>query len=153
MALHPLIQAALLSMFPFAELRGGIPVAIAQGVHPLTAAVVCVVANLLVTPILFFFLEFIHHRLVHIKAYAKAADRALHLARRRTHRFIERWGPLGLALFVAVPLPVTGAYTATLAAWVLGVEFKKTILAVLIGLIISATIVTIATLGVINFIM
>ncbi|MBT3274759.1 MAG: small multi-drug export protein, partial [Spirochaetales bacterium] len=52
---------------------------------------------------------------------------------------------LGLALFVAVPLPITGAYTGTLGAWVLGMDPKKTFLAVFLGVIISATVVTIVS--------
>jgi uncharacterized membrane protein len=56
---------------------------------------------------------------------------------------VERWGWLGVAAFVAIPLPVTGAWTGTLGAWVLGLGKPKTMLAVILGVIIAGAIVTV----------
>jgi len=112
-----LLWAALLSMTPIGELCAGIPVAIASGVSPLVAYVVCVFANILVVPILFFFLEVIHRRLLHVGSYQSAFDKYMEKSRKKTGHLVEKYGVFGLALFVAIPIPVTGAYTATLAAW------------------------------------
>jgi uncharacterized membrane protein len=55
---------------------------------------------------------------------------------------MEKWGWLGLTLFVAIPLPITGAWTGTLGAWILGVSKKRTMLAVSIGVVVAWVIVT-----------
>ena len=77
--------------------------------------------------------------------YQKLFERVVSRARKKVHAKVEKYGYLGLALFVAIPLPITGAYTGALGAWVLGLEPKKTFLAVLLGVIIAATVVTIVT--------
>ena len=74
--------------------------------------------------------------------YRKLFERIIERSRKKIHNRVERFGYLGLMLFVAIPLPITGAYTGTLGAWVLGLEPKKTFLAVLGGVIISGIIVT-----------
>ncbi len=56
---------------------------------------------------------------------------------------VDKYGYWGLALFVAIPLPITGAYTGTLGAWVLGMDPKKTFLAVALGALIAGIIVTV----------
>jgi uncharacterized membrane protein len=62
---------------------------------------------------------------------------------------VEKYGYAGLALFVAIPLPITGAYTGTLGAWILGMNRRKTMLAVLGGVIIAGVIVaTVFSLGI-----
>ena len=55
---------------------------------------------------------------------------------------MEKWGWLGIAVFVAIPLPMTGAWTGTLGAWVLGVTKKRTMAAVILGVLIAGIIVT-----------
>jgi len=55
---------------------------------------------------------------------------------------MEKWGWLGIALFVAIPLPMTGAWTGTLGAWVLGVSKQRTMMAVILGVMGSGIIVT-----------
>jgi len=144
--MHPLIQAILLSLTPVFELRGGIPVAIAQGVNPWLAFAVCVAANMLVAPIFFFFLEFVHHRLLPIKFYRKTFDWFLERARKKSHKTIEKYGYLGLAIFVAIPLPATGAYTGSLVAWFFGMKPGKSIAAIALGVLAAGIIVSAAML-------
>jgi uncharacterized membrane protein len=55
---------------------------------------------------------------------------------------VEKWGWLGIALFVAIPLPITGAWTGTLGAWVLGVSKRRTMAAVILGVFIAGAIVS-----------
>jgi len=62
---------------------------------------------------------------------------------------MDKWGWIGIALFVAIPLPITGAWTGTLGAWVLGVSRRRTIAAVILGVIIAGIVVTaVMTLGI-----
>jgi uncharacterized membrane protein len=55
---------------------------------------------------------------------------------------MEKWGWLGIAVFVAIPLPMTGAWTGTIGAWVLGVSRRRTMLAVIIGVLVAGAVVT-----------
>lgn len=140
-------QGIALSMAPISEVRGGIPVAIAQGMNPLTAYVLCSIANMIVVPVVFFFLEYIHHHLLHSTTYQQLFDTFMEKTRKKVHDKITRYGVWGLCLFVAIPFPVTGAYTGTLAAWFFGINKKQAWLAISAGILISAAITTIITLG------
>ena len=66
--------------------------------------------------------------------------------RRKLHKKVEKYGYFGLTLFVAVPLPITGAWTGTLGAWFFGMDKLKSTLAILLGVLIAGIIVTIVTL-------
>jgi uncharacterized membrane protein len=55
---------------------------------------------------------------------------------------VEKWGWLGIAVFVAVPLPMTGAWTGTLGGWALGLSKRKTMIAVILGVLAAGAIVT-----------
>ena len=74
--------------------------------------------------------------------YKKFFENFIERARNKLHKNVERWGWLGIAVFVAIPLPITGAWTGTLGAWVLGLSKRRTMIAVIIGVICAGTIVT-----------
>jgi len=134
---------ALLALAPISELRGAIPYAYIQGAPLLQAAVMGAAINALVGPIAFTFLETLHHLLYrHLAWYVSLFDRFVERTRRKVERKVERYGYWGIFLFVAVPLPLTGAWTGTLGAWLLGLDKKRTLLAVFGGVALSAIIVT-----------
>ncbi|AEJ61638.1 small multi-drug export protein [Spirochaeta thermophila DSM 6578] len=141
-----LLLTALLTLAPVSELRGGLPFALAQGLHPVFAYLYCVTLNSLVAPLLYLFLNTIHRALLGIPVYHRIAERLLERARRKVHDQVERYGMWGLMVFVAVPLPVTGAYTGTLGAWILGLPLRKTAPAVTLGVVIAGIIVLLVTL-------
>ena len=136
------LYALILSLLPIAELRGGIPFALLSGYPVWSSYVGCVTANFFVGPIVFVFLKTLHRVLYNIGVYKKLFDWFERRVRRKTSHLIEKYGFWGIAIFVAIPLPVTGAYTGTFAAWLFNVEFKRAMLAVLVGVIISGIIVT-----------
>jgi uncharacterized membrane protein len=70
--------------------------------------------------------------------------------RRKGEPTVRKYGLLGLLLFVAVPLPITGAYTGTVLSWLLAMEWKRSFIAVGIGVVCAGVIVMLATLGVIS---
>jgi len=80
-----------------------------------------------------------------LKLYRKTFDYFLERTRRRVGPKVEKYGYLGLTLFVAIPLPVTGAVTGTLGAWFFKMEKKKSFLAVFLGVIIAGLIVSIVS--------
>ena len=133
---------AFLSFLPISELRGGIPFAIANGVPWYIAFAVAVSFNILIAPVCWIFLSTLHKIFLKMDWYRKFFEHFIERARNKLHDSVERWGWLGLIVFVAVPLPFTGAWTATLGAWVLGLSKRKTMIAVIIGLIAAGAIVT-----------
>jgi uncharacterized membrane protein len=76
------------------------------------------------------------------RGYRLIFDRFVKKARAKLQGGVEKWGALGIALFVAIPLPITGAWTGTIGAWVLGLQKRKTLPAVILGVFIAGAIVT-----------
>ena len=144
-----LLTALVLSLLPISELRGAIPYSLARGVPWPLAFAVCVGANALVGPLVYLFLSTLHRLLVRWTFYRRLFERLIERSRRKVHDQIERYGYLGLMIFVAIPFPLTGAYTGALGAWILGMERKRTWLAVAAGVVIAGVVVTlVATLGI-----
>lgn len=137
-----LFWTALLSFLPISELRGGIPFALAMGVpwywaYPFAAAV-----NALAAPACWLFLSTLHRLFLKMAWYHRLFDRFICRAREKLRSGVEKWGWLGVAAFVAVPLPITGAWTGTLGAWVLGLDKGRTLAAVILGVAIAGAVVT-----------
>lgn len=137
-----LAWAALLSLTPISELRGGIPFAVARGADILPAALWCVAWNALAAPLALLFLGTVHKLLYRWGRYASFFDRFIERARAKVHPKVERFGYWGLLVFVAIPLPVTGAWTGALGAWVLGMERKRAVLAIAAGVLVAGIIVS-----------
>jgi len=149
--MNGILWAMLVSMMPIAELQGGIPIALAAGYPPWLALLACVAANILVVPILFFFLEVIHKRLLHVNSYQSLFDKFMERTRKKTQPLVEKYGVTGLIILVALPGPGTGAYTATLAAWFFNVDKKYAFFAISLGMLAAGIIILSASLGVMKF--
>jgi uncharacterized membrane protein len=144
--LNILFHAAVLSLLPISELRGGIPYAVGNGVSIVFAYIVCVLSNILVIPILYLFLETLHNVFYKIKFYRFIFDKWVARTRKKAEKSVEKYGYWGIMLFVAIPLPVTGAYTGTLAAWLLELDKKRSFWYLALGVVIAGVVVSIATL-------
>ena len=137
----------LISLLPVAELRGSIPLALGLKVAPpLLVFLICVGLNLLVIPITFVGLDLLAPPLIR-RSKRIAAIFAWSLRR----GYGRKWGMVGLALFVGVPLPATGAYTGVLIAYVLGMKRGQAALAIAAGVVMAGILVTLASLGIISF--
>ena len=135
------IITAFLTLLPISELRGAIPYAIANGLSPVFTWFYCVIVNATVGPLVYIFLSTVHKILIRFTWYKNLFERFVEKTRHKVEKKVKKYGYLGITLFVAIPLPITGAYTGTLGSWILGLERKKTFLSVLIGVMISGTIV------------
>ena len=145
--MNPIIDSIVLSLLPISELRGGIPVAIARGINPWIAFLVCIVANFLVIPIVFFFLDHIHQIFMKLQVYKNLFNKYIENKRSKLEKYIgTKWEFIALMLFVGIPLPITGAYTGTLLAWFFKVPRKKAYKSLSLGILIAGTIVTIVTI-------
>ena len=136
---------AFLAFLPISELRGAIPFAMANGVPWYAAYPYAAALNALVAPVCWLFLSTLHRLCFRMEWYRGFFERFVGRARRKLERGLEKWGWLAVAVFVAVPLPVTGAWTGTLGAWVLGLRRGRTLLAVILGVICAGIIVTAVT--------
>jgi uncharacterized membrane protein len=139
--LATVVTTILLCLAPISELRGGLPFALARGMPLVPAYLLCVLSNALVSPLIYLFLSSVHRLLVRWAAYARFFDRFIDSARRRVHGKIERFGIAGLIVFVAIPLPVTGAVTGTFGGWVLGLPLRKVFPAVAAGVAVAGVVV------------
>ena len=138
------------SAIPVTELRATIPLAITVWhVKPLTAFILAVIGNSL--PILVIILGL--NKIVQLaerysKFWTRVIEAVFRRTRRKTSQQFEKYGLLALCLFVAVPLPMTGAWTGAIAAWLFGVPARKAFWPIFAGVIIAGVIVTVLTVGV-----
>jgi uncharacterized membrane protein len=146
LSLNKLLFTAFLTLLPIAELRGGLPFALANGMHPLLAYGYCVLLNILVAPLVLLFVSTLHKLLSKWQAYEKLFNRLIERSRKKVKAKVDKYGYVGLAIFVAIPFFFTGAYTGALGAWVLGMDKKKSFLAISIGVCIAGIVVYIAYL-------
>lgn len=137
----------LLAALPVSELRLSIPIAIIKfNIDPVMAFVLSVIGNMIPVVPLLLFLEpvsnFLRRWKIGDKFFTWLFNRTYH---KHNEKF-EKYGSLGLAIFVGVPLPVTGAWTGCAAAFVFGFKFKNAFLAILTGVIIAGIIITVLTM-------
>ncbi|MCX8126343.1 MAG: small multi-drug export protein [Dehalococcoidia bacterium] len=138
----------IIAALPVVELRGSIPAAINVFNMPwLPAVVLSVVGNMLPVPAGLLLVDFVYWGLRRFRLMDGVFYWLFSYTRRRSH-LIEKYHAAGLLLFVAVPLPFTGAWTGCLAAFLLGMKFWTAFLAVFGGVVIAAVVVTtLALLG------
>lgn len=143
-------QVLLVSALPIAELRGGLPLALALGFSPAAAYALAVGGNLLPVPFLLLGLDRIM-RLVRVLPgpLGRAGRWYLAWQQERHHARFRRWGPWALVLFVAIPLPMTGAWTGCLAAFLLGIPLRRSLPRIALGVLLAGGIVLAASLGLI----
>ena len=131
-------------MIPLVELRGAVPYAISSGIPLWQALLIGVIGNMLPVPIIFFFAR-------HILEWGKEKPLignfftwCLNKGHRGGQKLEEAAGDKGifwaLLLFVGIPLPGTGAWTGTLAASILDWDFKRSVLAVMLGVVLAGLI-------------
>ncbi len=132
----------IISALPILELRGAIPVAINLfHLHWYYAFLLAIIGNLIPVPLILLFLNAVVRFLSRVSFFDRFF-RWLFAYTRKRGGIIERYERIGLALFVAIPLPVTGAWTGSLAAVLFGLKFKHAMLSIFIGVLIAGIIVT-----------
>lgn len=132
----------IISMLPVVELRGGIIMAALLGMKWYVAVPICIVGNLLPIPLV---LKFVRRTLDFLKK-SKHLKKIIEWFEERTKnkgKNIENGWLAGLIVFVGIPLPGTGAWTGSLAADLFHIDFKKSMFAVTVGVLIAAAIVTV----------
>lgn len=144
--ISPELSVFLVSMLPLIELRGGIIVARLLNMEMWRAIFFCVLGNILPIPFILFFIKKILHWMSehHLGGIANQIMKKAEKNRPK----IEKYGFWGLALFVGIPLPGTGAWTGSLVAAVFDMDLKKASISILIGIIMATIIMTSISYGV-----
>lgn len=142
----------LCSMLPIIELRGAIPMAFAMGLPWWQAYLISVVGNLLPVPFILLLINIVIKWMASskVKFFNKIANFLLERVEKKRDR-IEKYSFWGLCFFIAVPLPVTGAWTGSLVAAVIGMKPWKAFLSALLGVLIAGAVVTLIVYGGIGF--
>lgn len=149
----PQIITVLISMIPLLELRGSIIVAGSVLQLPLIETyIAAVIGNMLPIPFILLFIKKIFAWMKKV-SFLKKFPEWLESKTMKKSGQIEKYGYLGLFLFVAIPLPGTGAWTGSLLAALLGMDFKKSLLFILLGVMTAGLIMSLVSFGVINGIM
>lgn len=146
----PELATFLIAMIPIAELRGALPVALVVYDLPVWLAYVwAVIGNLLPVIFLLWWLEPISRFLSgHFSVFDRFFRWLFARTRRRFTTTSQRYGTfIALVLFVAIPLPITGAWTGSVAAFIFGIPFKRAFPAIVLGVLIAGVIVTLTTVG------
>ncbi len=141
-----LIVSMLWSISPFGEAKVGIPYGMLRGVNIYVVFIACLLANILVFPLMLFFLENVNRYLLRWNAYKKSALFVARRAKVGSADKIKKYGFWGLMFFVMIPLPGTGVYAGSIATYLLKMERSKAFLANVIGIFFSSLIVWITTL-------
>lgn len=138
------------SMLPIIELRGAIPLGAAFGLPWWQNYLIAVVGNMLPVPIILLFVKAVLNWMMkcRVKLFNRIANKMFEKAEKNRGK-IEKYAFWGLTLFVAIPLPATGAWTGTLVAALFDMKFWKSLLAALIGVMIAGVIMTLVSYGVV----
>ena len=137
------ISTFFISMLPIVELRAGLPYGIALGLDYPLALTAAVIGNMFPVP---FIIIFIQRVFIWLRRHWPKMDSFITKLEAKAHlkgEKVQKYGPIALLLFVGIPLPGTGAWTGSLAADLFRIDFKKSMFAVTVGVLIAAAIVTV----------
>jgi uncharacterized membrane protein len=135
------------NILPTLEQVGGIPIGIALGLDPLYTLLVSLTVNCLL-----FFPIYFGLRLFYDKIFSriKLFNRYLEKVRKKGKPYIVKYGIFGLTAFISLPTPLTGTYTASILSWFLGLDWKRSFIAIAIGSTIGGIIILATSLGFLN---
>ncbi len=136
----------IISMIPILELRGGLIVSKLLEVPITTAIPLCIIGNIIPIPFILLFIKQIFKWMKKIRLFCGLVEKLENKAMSKSDN-IKRYEFWGLVLFVGIPLPGTGAWTGSLIAALLDVDFKKAVLAELLGIAIATVIMSIFSYG------
>jgi uncharacterized membrane protein len=142
MDMSDILHGLAVSALPLVELRASIPLLIiAYDVPWYWALLVCFVGNLLPIPFLLLLLEPVSEQLRKVGFLDRIMDWVFERTRRKGGA-VEKYGPWGLVLVVAIPLPGTGAWTGSILAYLMGMPFKRAFPPIALGVLIAGVVVT-----------
>lgn len=149
--MQDIVELIWITLLPFLELRASIPYGIiVKGMNAVFVFIVCVITNILLAPVVYVFLDKFIHIFLYFKPIDKVYQKYVEKTQKKVHKYIEKYGWIGVAIFIGIPLPGSGVYSGALGSYVIGLSYKKFILAAIVGVIIAGIIVTIVTFAGVN---
>lgn len=142
------VMTMLVSMVPVVELRGGIPYGVASGLPVWLAYIAAVLGNLIPVP---FIVVYIRRVFKWIRRHIPRLNRLLDRLEKKAHlkgATMQKYQYLGLAIFIAIPLPGTGAWTGALAAAFLDMRLKHAFPAAVLGVAVAGFLISALTYGI-----
>jgi uncharacterized membrane protein len=149
---NPYLATVIAAMVPVTEVNGAIPLAI--GVYGLNPVVACLLGTLGTLFVVVIVLPLLHWLTKWARSWHPKLDAWIgHFFSLTYHKHsagFERWGSFALFVFVAIPGPFTGVWTASLLAYLFGIRLSNALIFLGLGSLVASTLVTLTTLGVIN---
>lgn len=139
----------IISLMPILELRGGLLAATLLHVDFIKALIICIIGNILPIPIILIFLE----KVLNLFRKWGPTKKIVYWLEKKVdskRSQIDKYGYLGLVLFVGIPLPGTGAWTGTLLAIMLGLDKKKSFACITIGVLLASVIMSVVSYGILG---
>ena len=150
-ALYKYLIVFLVSMVPIIELRGAVPIGVGMGLEFWVVYVISIIGNMLPVPVIYLFARKVlvwgKDKKYIGKFFTFCLEKGEHGGQKLMNKAGKNGAFIALMLFVAIPLPGTGAWTGTLAASMLNFGFKRSTLAVLLGVLIAGVLMGLASLG------
>jgi uncharacterized membrane protein len=142
-----ILQLILITFIPALELRASIPYGILKlDMHWVDVFIICVIANIILGILVYFLLDKLVHLVIRIGWIGRLYNKIVVRTQKRIHPYVEKYGEIGVALFIAIPLPGSGVYTGGLGSYLLGLGYKKFAIACIVGVILAGVAVTLISL-------
>ncbi len=150
--LEAITAVILVNIIPTVEQLGGITTGVLLGMQPIEAFLISLLVNIMLFVPVYFGIEFIYKAFSKIDFLKIRFEKYLEKARTKAKPYVERYGIIGVALFIALPGPLTGTYTASLVSWALELDWRKAWFAIGLGSIIGGFLIFLAYEGFFTFI-
>lgn len=149
---NPYLVIVFLTLLPFLELRASIPygLLVLGKTNWLPVILLAIIVNIILAPIVYFFLDKFLHLFLRIKFINKIWNKIFTKNQKKLKPYIDKYGVLGLSVFIGIPLPGSGVYSGAIGAYLLGFSYKDFIKSAIYGVLIAAILVSIVMLTGIN---
>lgn len=142
-----ILQIIMITFLPFLELRASIPFGIfSTDLSWEVVFIICIISNVIIGILIFVLLEWLIKLMTIIKPVEIIWGKYVERTRRKIHKGVEKYGEWAVIIFIGIPLPGSGVYSGALASFIIGLNFKKFIIADIIGVLIAGILVTIVSL-------
>lgn len=145
--MEQIFKLVFVTFIPAIELRGSIPLGILlYKMHWLNVFAICVITNIILGIVFYIFLDTVVKLFRKMKWFENFYQRILVRNQHKVEKLVEKWGELGIAIFIGIPLPGTGAISGAIGSYALGLKARKFFVANAIGVLMAGILVTAITL-------
>lgn len=145
--INDILMIVLVTLLPFLELRASIPYGILRtDFHWSIVFLIALITNMLLGPIVYILLDKVVHIFLRIKIIDWVYQHYVEKTQKKIRKYVDKYGEIGVAIFIGIPLPGSGSYSGALGSYIIGLNFRKFIIANIIGVLIAGVIVTLIML-------